>query len=208
VVHLLESTLIRVGNPQYARSNQSYGLTTLQSEHLEIEGSRIHFEFQGKSGKWVNLDLRDRRAARAVQRCQELPGQALFQFVDGAGVRHRVESSDVNSYLSATAGEEFTAKIFRTWGGSTVAAQTLLEMPAAETKKEAEKNLRETIKTTSQRLRNTPAVCKGHYIHPLIGQAYLAGRLAELCAKGKPLSGLHEEEQALRNLLRAADELS
>lgn len=205
VVHLLDSTLIRVGNPEYARSNRSFGLTTLREEHLEVEGNRIHFEFRGKSGKTVALDLRDPRAARAVRRCQELPGQALFQYVDGEGRRHRVDSSDVNEYLSASTGEEFTAKVFRTWGGSSVATSALLALPPAQSKTAAEKNLREAIKLTAQRLRNTPAICRGHYIHPAVGETYLAGRLGELCTGRTCQEGLHEEEQPLMNLLRALD---
>lgn len=204
VVHLLETTLIRVGNPEYAKQNRSYGLTTLKSRHLEVHGSSMHFEFRGKSGKLHALDLRDRRVARIIRQCQELPGQELFQYVDEEGRRHCVDSADVNEYLSHNTGEEFTAKVFRTWGGSTMMVQTLRELPPPGTRKEAEKRVREAIREASRRLMNTVAVCRRHYVHPVIAQHYLAGRFHELCASGAcGDEALQEHERALMNLLRA-----
>ena len=204
VVYLLESTMIRVGNPEYARANRSYGLTTLREEHLEVNGNRIHFEFQGKSGRWIKVDLRDRRAARAIQRCEELPGQALFQYLDEDGLPRQVESADVNDYLSAVTGEEFTAKMFRTWGGSITAMRHLLQCPQPGTKKEAEANLCEAVKAASRQLRNTVTVCRQHYVHPRIGESYLAGDFQRLCGEPEPIDGLDESECALMGLLRAA----
>lgn len=203
-VHLLESTLIRVGNAEYAARNRSYGLTTLRSRHVELEGSRVHLEFVGKSGKAHSLDIRDRRAARVIRQCQELPGQELFQYVDDDGSRHPIDSSDVNAYLSEATGQQFTAKVFRTWGGSAMMVETLLELPPPQTKTELQRNVREAIKATSQRLMNTVAVCRRHYVHPLIARHYEQGDFFEICASGRSRDpALHPEEQALMNLLYA-----
>jgi DNA topoisomerase-1 len=203
VVHLLEETLIRVGNPQYARSNRSYGLTTMRSRHLEVEGARLHFEFRGKSGKNHVVEVRDRRAARIVQACQELPGQELFQYLDEDGHRHCIDSGDVNEYLSATTGEPFTAKAFRTWGGSAAMVGALLELPPPQNKKELQKNLRAAMRETSQNLRNTVAVCRRHYVHPLIARHYEAGTFFDICQEPECRDeALNEDERALMALLQ------
>jgi DNA topoisomerase-1 len=209
VVHLLEDTLVRVGNATYAQQNRSYGLTTLRNRHVELEGSRVHLEFRGKSGKMHSIDFRDRRAARVIRQCQELPGQELFQYVDDDGKRHAIDSADVNEYLSSATDHAFTAKVFRTWGGSAMMVGALLEMPPPQTKKEAQRNIRQAIKGASERLMNTVAVCRRHYVHPLIARHYEAGDLFEKTQSGvckEP--ALHDEERALMNLLyaEAADE--
>ena len=203
VVHLLESTLIRVGNPQYARDNRSYGLTTLRRRHLDVDGTRLHFEFRGKSGKNHVVDLQDRRAARIIRACQELPGQELFQYLDERGARHCIDSADVNEYLSAS-GENFTAKAFRTWGGSAAMVGMLMELPPPANKKETRHNLRLALRTTAERLRNTQAVCRRHYVHPLIERRYEDASFFEICHSGQCAEpALNEEEQALMNLLYA-----
>lgn len=207
VVHLLESTLIRVGNAEYAQRNRSYGLTTLRNKHLELEGSRIHLEFRGKSGKMHSLDVRDRRAARVIRQCQELPGQELFQYVDDDGSRHAIDSSDVNAYLNGATDRAFTAKVFRTWGGSAMMVASLLDMPPPQTKTEARNNIRQAVKEASQRLMNTVAVCRRHYVHPLIARQYEMGEFFAICTSSRCSSeALNEEERALMNLLYAEAE--
>jgi DNA topoisomerase-1 len=204
VVHLLDETLIRVGNSEYAERNRSYGLTTLRSRHLELEGARIHFEFRGKSGKQHSVDIRDRRVARIIRQCQELPGQELFQYLDEEGQSRAVDSADVNDYLAAATGEPFTAKMFRTWGGSVTMVQALLELPPPQSQAEVERNVRAAIKAASQRLANTVAVCRRHYVHPLIAATYEAGDFLALCQSGGGQEpALDEAEQALMRLLQA-----
>lgn len=178
VVSLLESTLIRIGNPEYARQNQSYGLTTMLNEHIDINGSRVTFQFRGKSGKEQEIDLYDRRLARAIQRIQELPGQHLFQFIDENGACcQTISSHDVNDYLRETTGQDFTAKEFRTWGGTVHALIVLSGYGPAENEKAAQKNIVQAVKEVATTLGNTPAVCRKYYIHPAILQAYQDGRL-------------------------------
>ena len=180
VVQLLDLTLIRIGNEEYARANESYGLTTMRQSQVEVNGAQIQFEFQGKSGKQHTVAVRDPRLARIIRRCEELPGYELFQYVDEAGERHSVESSDVNGYLQEITGQHFTAKDFRTWGGTVIAARALRELGGAETETEAKKNIVEAIKRAARELGNTPAVCRRAYIHPDILNAYLEGRLEPL----------------------------
>ena len=179
VVRLLETTLIRVGNEEYARTNESYGLTTLRNEHVEIEGTTVHFHFPGKSGVEHNIALRDRRLARIISSCQELPGQELFQYVDQEGNTHRIESADVNAYLHETTGEEFTAKDFRTWAGTLHAAFVLHSLTPAQEELPLKKQLLQAVKFVAKRLGNTPAVCRKYYVHPGVLTAYSEGnRLA------------------------------
>jgi DNA topoisomerase-1 len=180
VIQLLDLTLIRIGNEEYARANESYGLTTMRQSQVEVNGAQIQFEFQGKSGKQHTVAVRDPRLARILRRCEELPGYELFQYVDETGERHRIESSDVNGYLQEITGQRFTAKDFRTWGGTVIAAQVLRELGAAETETAAKKNIVEAIKRAARELGNTPAVCRRAYIHPDILNAYLEGRLEPL----------------------------
>jgi DNA topoisomerase-1 len=175
VVRLLETSLIRVGNDEYAKSNNSFGLTTLTDDHVEIDGGLIRFEFRGKSGIDHEIDVTDRRLARIVQACQDLPGQELFQYVDEDGEVRDLGSGDVNEYLRAVAGDDFTAKDFRTWAGTVLAALALQEFEKFDTKTEAKRNVMAAIRSVAERLGNTPAVCRSCYVHPRVIDAYLQG---------------------------------
>ena len=179
VVHLLESTLIRVGNQDYAKQNKSYGLTTLRDRHVDIDGGQLRFEFKGKSGKKWQLNVKDRRVARVVKACQDVPGQHLFQYLDEDGVRHAVTSTDVNNYLREISGREITAKDFRTWAGTVLAAVALQEFEAFDNNAKAKKNVRAAIERVSAKLGNTPTICRKCYIHPEILNCYLEGGLAD-----------------------------
>lgn len=175
MVRLLETTLVRIGNEEYAKQNRSYGLTTLRDRHVRIRGGNLRFEFRGKSGKDHEIDLHDPRLAEIVKRTQELPGQELFQYLDEDGQQVKVGSADVNEYLREIAGEEFSAKDFRTWAGTVLAAVALREFEAFQTKAQAKKNLVEAISRVASRLGNTPAVCRKCYIHPVVLESYLDG---------------------------------
>jgi DNA topoisomerase-1 len=177
VVRLLETTLIRVGNEDYAKANKSYGLTTLRKKHVTLSGVGAVFEFRGKSGKDHRTGFQDRRLARVVKACQELRGQRLFQYLDADGHRHTVESSDVNDYLRNATGGDFTAKDFRTWGGSLAAALFLRGEPAPADEREAKAIANRCIKAVSQVLGNTPAVCRAAYVTPLVFDAHRRGAL-------------------------------
>ncbi|MFT4254985.1 MAG: DNA topoisomerase IB [Caulobacter sp.] len=185
VVRLLELTLIRVGNDEYARANKSFGLTTMQKRHLKLAGGGAVFEFKGKSGKVHRTGFRDRRLARIVGACQELRGQRLFQYLDTDGQRRAIESHDVNDYIRAVAGEDFSAKDFRTWYGSLAALEALSLQPAPATKTEAKKALNLCIKAVAGLLGNTPAVCRAAYIHPRVLQAFEASALPRRRAKSE-----------------------
>lgn len=208
VVRLLEVTLIRVGNEEYARQNGSFGLTTLREEHVEVEGGVIHFHFRGKSGVEHTLDIRDRRLARIVQRCQELPGEQLFQYLDEDGELRTVEASDVNATIRELSGADFSAKDFRTWNGTVLAACALLELSAAETATALKKNIVAAIKQVAKRLGNTVAVCRRCYVHPVIFEAYESGVLhttfPRKASEGarEILAELTPEEAAVLALLR------
>ena len=178
VLKLLETTLIRVGNEEYARDNGSFGLTTFRGRHASIKGSTVQFRFRGKSGKVHEVDVQDRRLSRIVKRCQDLPGQELFQYVDGRGRRRAVTSSDVNDYLREVTGQDFTAKDFRTWAGTVLAAWALQEFQTVRTKAEAKKNVLRAVEKVAGRLGNTVAVCRKGYVHPVVFDAYLDGTLA------------------------------
>jgi DNA topoisomerase I len=177
VVHLLETTLIRVGNDDYARENKSYGLTTLRASHVKVEGSQLRFRFKGKSGKTWNLQLGDRRVTRIVKACQELPGQELFQYVDSQGQLRDVTSADVNAYLREISGSDITAKDFRTWAGTVMAALALSEAEQADLPATAKQRLKSAIERVSSRLGNTPTICRKCYVHPEILDAYASGTL-------------------------------
>jgi DNA topoisomerase-1 len=178
IVRLLETTMVRVGNEEYARSNRHFGLTTLRNRHVDVDGSSLHFHFVGKSGKKHNIDLKDRKLAAIVKRCRELPGQELFQYVDEQGERRSISSTDVNTYLREISGEDFTAKDFRTWAGTVLAAMALQEFEAFDSETQAKKNVVRAIEAVSQRLGNTPSVCRKCYVHPAIIDTYLEGSLA------------------------------
>ena len=175
LVWLLERTLIRVGSHELARENNSFGLTTLRRRHVSIDGAKVQFEFRGKSGVAHSVAVTDRRIARIVQRCRELPGRALFQYVDARGRRQIVYADDVNSYLRQITRRDVTAKDFRTWMGTMLAAASLRDMGPTPTKREAEHNVLCAIDRTAERLGNTRAVCRKYYIHPALIEAYLEG---------------------------------
>jgi DNA topoisomerase-1 len=177
VVRLLETTLIRIGNDEYARTNKSFGLTTLQKRHVHVTGAGAVFEFRGKSGKWRRTGFKDRRLARLVRSCTELRGQRLFQFIDEAGEKRPVESSDVNDYLHAAMGEDFTAKDFRTWAGTLAALEFLQSQDPPDSEAAAKRVVTACVKEVSTRLGNTPAVCRACYIHPAVPDAYAHGDL-------------------------------
>jgi DNA topoisomerase-1 len=177
VVRLLEVSLIRVGNEEYARDNKSYGLTTMKNRHATVRGAKIKFQFRGKSGREHVVEVEDRRVASIVRACQELPGQELFQYVDDAGQKHDVGSGDVNDYLHETTGCDFTAKDFRTWAGTVSAAAELRGLGPADSETDLKKNVVVAVKATAQSLGNTPAVCRKSYIHPAVIEAYLDGSL-------------------------------
>jgi DNA topoisomerase-1 len=207
VVRLLEVTGIRVGNDEYARANQSFGLTTLREDHVEVSGSTMRFEFRGKSGKVHRVSLSDRRLARIVARCQSLPGEELFQYVDDEGVHQTIGSSDVNDYLRETAGEEFTAKDFRTWSGTLLALGALEELGPAPSEREGKSTILAAIDQVAQRLNNTRAICRKYYVHPAIFEAYLTGALLQAMPNGTRAAatvadGLRPEEHGLVRLLR------
>ena len=202
VVHLLETTLIRVGNDDYARSNKSYGLTTLRNRHVKVEGTQLRFQFKGKSGKTWNLQLRDRRIARIVRTCQELPGQDLFTYLDEAGVVRRVTSADVNAYLREITGSDVTAKDFRTWAGTVMAALALAEGAPCETQAAQKKAVKAAIESVAARLGNTPTICRKCYVHPEVLQAFAEGALVLDAGLGGE-EGLKPEEEAVVALLEA-----
>jgi DNA topoisomerase-1 len=175
VVWLLERTLIRVGNDEYARDNGSFGLTTLRRRHVTVSGAKLRFEFRGKSGIPHTVALTDRRIARIVQRCQELPGQELFQYLDDAGRRQSVDAGDINEYLRRVTGRQVTAKDFRTWAGTTLAAEALRTLGPFKSTRHAKANIVSAIDQVAKRLGNTRAVCRKYYVHPVILEAYLEG---------------------------------
>jgi DNA topoisomerase-1 len=179
IVRLLETTFIRVGNEQYAQENQHYGLTTLHNEHVEVAGTTLQFHFVGKSGKAHQITLHDRRLARIVARLRDLPGEELFEYQGPDGQPHKISSDDVNAYLHEIAGDEFTAKDFRTWAGTVLAALALQELEAFDSQTQAKKNVMAAIKSVAERLGNTPAVCRKCYVHPEVLASYLDGSMAE-----------------------------
>ncbi len=207
IVRLLETTLIRVGNREYAESNKSYGLTTMRNKHVEVNGTRLHFDFVGKSGKRHVVEVSHPRIARIVRTLQELPGQELFQYVDDDGTRQAVDSGDVNEYLRDISGDDFTAKDFRTWAGTVLAAWALSEFEKIDSQAAARRNITAAIKRVAAQLGNTPAVCRSSYIHPEILTCYLDGSLIEFLrgeikmTLKEDLTGLTSEETAVLVLL-------
>jgi DNA topoisomerase-1 len=177
IVRLMEVTLIRVGNEEYARENHSYGLTTMRNKHVEVEGSGVTFKFQGKSGIKHTVDFNDRRLARIIQRCQDIPGYELFQYFDSDGEHHSVDSADVNDYLREICHENFTAKDFRTWAGTVLACNMLQEFDAFASQTEAKRNVVQAIKGVAARLGNTPSVCRKCYVHPAVLDSYFSGAM-------------------------------
>ena len=213
VVRLLETTLIRVGNQEYARTNKSFGLTTMRDRHVEVDGSEIRFCFRGKSGQEHEVDVRDRRLAGIVRRCRELPGQDLFQYVNGDGTRHTVGSVDVNDYLRDVTGEDYTAKDFRTWAGTVLGALELRESEEAETESRRKLQVVQAVDRVAKHLGNTRAVCRKCYIHPAVIDAYMDGSLSQrlrIRATERDDAGtsLSPEEAAVLAFLRRQSEQS
>jgi DNA topoisomerase-1 len=215
IVRLLETTLMRVGNEEYAKANRSFGLTTLRNRHVKVEGgSRIRFDFRGKSGTEHHIDLQNRRLARIVRRCQDLPGQELFQYLDENNEPHAIDSGDVNDYLQAITGEDITAKDFRTWAATSLAALALRELEEFDSQAKAKKNIVRAVEAVSKMLGNTPAICRKCYIHPAIFDGYLDGSLREAVARraqeklADPGTGLSAEEAAVLGFLAGRLELT
>lgn len=179
IVHLLELTMMRIGNEEYARANKSFGLSTLRTRHVDIDGSAVQFHFKGKSGVRHDIRLSDRRLARVLQRMREMPGQELFQYIDEAGERHGVDSGDVNDYLREVAGEDYTAKDFRTWSGTLLAALALQAFEQVDSEAQAKKNIVQAIESVAKKLGNTPTICRKCYVHPAVLDSYLDGSLLE-----------------------------
>lgn len=203
IVKLLETTYARIGNEEYARENGSFGLTTLRNRHVKVTGATIRFLFKGKSGREIQLGLTDRRVASVIKRCEELPGQHLFQYVDTDGERRVVTSDDVNGYLKEITGEEFTAKDFRTWAATVLATCALREMPEFESETEAKRNVVAAIDGVARRLGHTRAVCRRSYVHPAVIDEYLDGTLpVTVEGRGHAVSALKVDEAAVVALLR------
>ncbi len=211
IVRLMEATLIRVGNAEYARDNGSYGLTTMRNKHVEVTGSTITFSFQGKSRVHHTIDVEDRRLARIVRQCADIPGYELFQYLDAEGERHTIDSADVNEYLHTITGQHFTAKDFRTWAGSVLASMMLREIGPFETATQAKKNVVQAITAVAAKLGNTPSVCRKCYVHPAVLEAYLGGLTPNEAERAKEkldeeiarhAHALRDEETALVELLQ------
>jgi DNA topoisomerase I len=213
VIRLLDKTLIRVGNDEYARENRSFGLTTLRRRHVEVSGQSMRFSFRGKSGVEHNVSITDGRLARIIQRCQDLPGIELFQYLDAFGKRQAITSDDINEHLRDITGRDITAKDFRTWGGTMHAAVALRVIGPAASRREADRNIVRAMDIVSERLGNTRAVCRKYYVHPALIEAYLLGRTAPLPPampangdrRGRGAAALRRDEVAVLQFLQ--DEL-
>jgi DNA topoisomerase I len=207
VVRLMEVTLCRVGNNEYARANKSYGLTTLRDRHVDIDGSRIHLSFRAKHGIRHETDIRDRRLARIVKDCRDLPGYELFQYLDEEGNRHSIDSADVNEYLREISGEEITAKDFRTWAATNLAALALQEFELFDTEAKKKHAVVRAVENVAKHLGNTPAICRKCYIHPAVFDGYLDGTLATTLKEqtrkylAENITGLSAEEAAVAAFL-------
>jgi DNA topoisomerase I len=210
VVMLLDKTLIRVGNDEYARDNRSFGLTTLRGRHVEVKGAKLHFSFRGKSGVEHAISITDRKLARIVQQCQDLPGYELFKYIDESGKRQTISSDDVNAYLREVTGRDITAKDFRTWAGTMLAARELFLLGPAKSKREAERNMIRAIDAVAKRLGNTRAVCRKYYVHPGLVRTYLQGLTAPLerqplarkARRATPTAALRRDEVAVLQFLQ------
>ncbi len=208
IVRLLETTFIRIGNPEYARENQSYGLTTMQRRHVAIHGSTLTFSFKGKSGVRHTINLTDRRLARIVKSCRDTPGYELFEYLDNDGNPHTIDSTNVNDYLFEITQQHFTAKDFRTWAGTILACLTLREFEPCDSPAQLKKNVVQAITAVSERLGNTPSVCRKCYVHPAVLDAYLSGHMTKAldqlsdAEKGASHRALRNDESALLHLLQ------
>ncbi|NUU02503.1 DNA topoisomerase IB [Herbaspirillum robiniae] len=216
IVHLLQATLMRVGNDEYARENKSFGLTTLRNRHVRIDGSDVMFRFRGKSGVQHEIKLHDPYVVRLIRKMRDLPGQELFQYVDDDGQAHSIDSGDVNAYLREVSGEDFSAKDFRTWAGTVLATLALQAFESVDSQAQAKKNVVRAIENVAKKLGNTPSICRKCYVHPAIVESYLEGSFAELLEERvqtelvEELHALTPEEAAvlalLQQRLREADE--
>ncbi len=208
IVYLLEATMMRVGNEEYARTNKSFGITTLRNRHVKVDGSDVEFRFRGKSGVYHKIHVHDRRLARIIRSSRDLPGQELFQYVDEEGETHSIDSSDVNDYLRAITGEDYTAKDFRTWSGTVLAALALQEFEKFDSETQAKKNIVRAIESVAERLGNTPSVCRKCYVHPAVLDAYLEGSVLEALRErteqelSEDLHALQPEEAAVLAMLQ------
>ena len=208
IISLMETTHIRVGNQEYAKENHSYGLTTMEHQHVDVHGSEIKFHFQGKSRVEHTISLHDKRLARIIRQCEELPGHELFQFVDHDGNHHVIDSQDVNDYLRGITGQHFTAKDFRTWAGTVLAAHLLEGFEPFTSASQAKKNIVAAIKEVASQLGNTPSVCRKCYVHPAVIEAYMGGMSTREAKQeldkeiAKHEHALHDEERSLMNLLQ------
>ena len=206
VVRLMDSTLIRVGNQEYAKENKSFGLTTMRGKHVKVTGSRLIFNFRGKSGVLHKVGVQDRRLARIVRQCQELPGHELFEYLDEDAQTRTIDSTDVNEYLRDVSGGEFTAKDFRTWAGTVLASMALREFATFESETQAKKNVVQAIKEVARRLGNTPAVCRKCYLHPGVLECYMAGSLAPAVKKQMEESRDEQRDEAKTAWIRPEEE--
>jgi DNA topoisomerase-1 len=208
IVYLLQVTMMRIGNEEYARANKSFGLTTLRNRHVRVDGGAVEFHFRGKSGVYHDIKVDDRRLARVIARVRDLPGQELFQYLDDDGQRHAVDSADVNEYLRAITGEDYTAKDFRTWSGTVLAALALREFEKFDSEAQAKKNIVRAIESVAAKLGNTPSICRKCYVHPAVLDAYLDGTVLQAMRERteqelvQDLHALHPEEAAVLGLLQ------
>jgi len=204
IVRLLETTFARIGNEEYAKQNKSFGLTTLRSRHVDVRGATVRFVFTGKSGVEVQVGITDRRVARVIKRCEDLPGQSLFQYVDIDGEHRCVTSDDVNDYLREVTGEDFTAKDFRTWAGTVLAASALRDAVGFESETEAKRNVIAAIDSVARKLGHTRAVCRSSYVHPAVIETYMEGGLEAALgvAIARTSARLRADEAAVLALLR------
>lgn len=209
IVYLLQATMMRIGNEEYARTNRSFGLTTLRARHVKIDGKAIQFRFRGKSGVFHDVTVEDRRMARIIARIRDLPGQDLFQYLDDEGQAHAIGSADVNDYLRTISGEAYTAKDFRTWSGTVLAALALDAFETFDSDTQARKNIVRAIEAVAEKLGNTPSICRKCYVHPAIIESYLDGTTLQALrtrtehAMTDELHGLQPEEAAVVALLQA-----
>ena len=208
IVYLLEATMMRVGNEEYARTNKSFGLTTLRNRHVKVDGSDVEFKFRGKSGVYHKIHVHDRRLARIIRSTRDLPGQELFQYLDEDGETHSIDSSDVNDYLRTITGEDYTAKDFRTWSGTVLAALALQEFEKFDSETQAKKNIVRAIESVAEKLGNTPSICRKCYVHPAVLDAYLEGSVLEALRErteqtlSEDLHALQPEEAAVLAMLQ------
>jgi len=208
IVYLLEATLMRIGNEEYARENKSFGLTTLRDRHVRLDGGKVQFRFRGKSGVHHAVEVHDRRLAGIIRRVRDLPGQELFQYEDDEGNPHAIDSADVNAFLQTITGADYTAKDFRTWAGTVLAAVALQEYEKYDSEVQAKKNVVQAIESVAKRLGNTPTICRKCYVHPAVIESYLDGTMRETLSRRAQqqlkddLHALRPEEAAVLALLQ------